>query len=141
MVSLPAGVALLTSGRRGVRLRRADAGEEKLDGGALSRLGAYLHRPAGLLSEPVDHAQPEAGAFADLLGGEERLEGAAGDLGGHAAAGIGHGDHDIIAGPRFAVDVHIGFIERGIADLDRQLAACGMASRALSTRLSSADAS
>ena len=89
----------------------------------MSRLGAYLHRPAGLLGESVNHAEAEAGAFAHLLGGEERLEGAAGDLGRHAGAGIGHGDHDVIAGPRLAVDVHIGFTERGILHLDRQLAA------------------
>ena len=89
----------------------------------MSRFGAYLHRAAGLLRKSVDHAEAEAGALADLLGGEERLEGAAGDFGGHAAAGIGHGDHDVVAGPRLAVDVDIGFTERGIAHLDRQLAA------------------
>ena len=89
----------------------------------MSRFGADLHRAAGLLGESVDHAEAEAGALAHLLGGEERLEGAAGDLGRHAGAGIGHGDHDVVAGPRLAVDVHIGFTERGIVHLDRQLAA------------------
>ena len=34
------------------------------------------HVAARLLDEAVDHAQPEAGALADVLGGEERLEGA-----------------------------------------------------------------
>ena len=51
------------------------------------------------------------------------LEGAGSDLGRHAGAGIGHGDHDVIAGPRLAVDVHIGFTERRVLHLDHKLAA------------------
>ena len=123
MVSLPVGVGLLTGGWRGARLGRCDAGEEQPDRGAVPRFGAYLHRPAGLLGKPVNHAQAETGALAHILGGEERFEGAAGDLGRHAGAGIGHGDHDVIAGPRLAVDVHIGFTERRVLHLDRKLAA------------------
>ena len=87
MVSLPAAVA------RGPTVGAAPTcgaptREEKPDRGALFRAGAYLHRAAGLLDEAIDHAQAEAGALAHLLGGEERLEGAAGDLGRHAGAGI-----------------------------------------------------
>ncbi len=78
-----------------------------------------------MLCKAVHHAQAEAGAFADLLGGEERLEGAGGHFRSHAAAGVRHGNHDIVAGPGVAVLLRIGLVERCIADLDRQLAAVG----------------
>ena len=46
----------------------------------------------GLADEAENLAEPEAGALADRLGGEERLEHALQHLGRHAAAGIGHRD-------------------------------------------------
>ena len=60
--------------------------------------------------------------------------------GGHAAAGVGHGDHDIVAGPRVAVDVaHRPRRAAHCATSTVSLPPIGMASRALSARLSSAD--
>src|SRR6478735_8731747 len=57
------------------RLRRnARARQQYAHGRALVRL-AFDHRDAaGLAREAVDLAQAEPGAFADRLGGEERIE-------------------------------------------------------------------
>ena len=46
-------------------------------------------RAARLARHAIDHRQAEAGALADLLGGEEGLERALGDLGRHSDAGVG----------------------------------------------------
>src|SRR5262249_11802124 len=43
----------------------------------------------GLLDDPVDRRQPEAGPLAHFLGGEERLEEVRPHLVGHAAARVG----------------------------------------------------
>ena len=51
-------------------------------GRALAGLAVDLDVAAGLLDEAVDHAEPEAGALALGLGGEERLEDVVDDLGG-----------------------------------------------------------
>src|SRR5262249_48455723 len=48
--------------------------------------------------EPIDHAESETTALADVLGGEERLEYARHHLGRHADAAVGDGKHDIFAG-------------------------------------------
>ena len=53
---------------------------------------------ARLLDEAVDHAQPEAGALAGRLGGEERLERALDHLRAHAGAGVADRDHDVLPG-------------------------------------------
>src|SRR3982750_998555 len=46
--------------------------------------------PARLARHAIDHRQAEAGALADLLGGEERLERPFGHLGRHAGPAIGN---------------------------------------------------
>ena len=53
--------------------------------------------PARLPDEPIDHAQPEAAAGANILGGKERLEHVVFDFVGHADAGVGDGEQDILA--------------------------------------------
>ena len=55
---------------------------------ALAGLAVAEHVAAGLLDDAVDHRQAEAGALADLLGGEERLEDLVLDLGRNAVAGV-----------------------------------------------------
>src|SRR5205085_10493504 len=67
-------------------------------GGSLSKLTINRNGPAGLLSKPVNHAQPEASALADLLGGKERFKGASADLLAHAGSRVSHGDHYVITG-------------------------------------------
>ena len=51
-----------------------------LDRRAVADLAVDLHVAAGLLDEAVDLREPEAGAVADVLGGEERLERLRSDL-------------------------------------------------------------
>ena len=56
-----------------------------------------------LFDNAIDGGQTQAGAFADFLGGEKRLEHVAQRVGIHAAAGVGHGQTDKIARPRLRV--------------------------------------
>src|SRR5262249_39362994 len=46
----------------------------ELDRGAVPLLAVDLDVPAGLLDEPVHHAEPETGSLAYVLGGEEGIE-------------------------------------------------------------------
>ncbi len=73
----------------------------------------------------MDHAQSQSGPFAGLLGGEERLEYLVADLGRHARAGVGHGDHHVGARTDIRVVLRIGFIQHHICGLQHQLAAAG----------------
>ena len=79
---------------------------------------------AGLLDEAVDLRQAEAGAFADPLGGEERLEGLADDLRRHPRAAIADEDADILPG-RDLCFAGVGLVEEDIRRLDRELATIG----------------
>ena len=54
--------------------RGVDAREVELERGAVPGLGVEPDVAAGLVDDPVDRGQPEAGALALLLGREERLE-------------------------------------------------------------------
>src|SRR3979490_2603364 len=80
----------------------------------MALLAVDLDVPGGLLDEAVDHAQPEAGALAGPLGGEERVEHLVEDAGGNADAGIAPRDQGIVA--RFDVAVHAGVI---LVEIDR----------------------
>jgi hypothetical protein len=88
-------------------------------------LAVHVDLPAGLLDEPVDHAQPEAGALAHALGREEWIEDLVADGRRNAAAGIAHCDHDIVAGRSLGMRVSVRFIERDVAGLERELSALG----------------
>ena len=55
---------------------------------------AYLDVAAGLFGKTEGLAEAKPGAFADFLGGEERLEDRVKLSGGDADAGIGHRDRD-----------------------------------------------
>src|SRR3546814_19930692 len=50
------------------------ARQPDLDPRALAQLALDIDRPARLLGEAIDHRKTEAGAFADILGGEEGFE-------------------------------------------------------------------
>src|SRR6478735_2972358 len=92
------------------------AGARSRSGGAPVALGqAYTHQRATLSRLDVDvprvtfdddaprDVQAEAGALADVLGREERLERVGLDLGGHAGPGVGDLDDDParrLVGPR-----------------------------------------
>ena len=78
---------------------------------------------AGLLDEAVDLRQAEPRAVADILGRVERLEGMGLNLLGHARAGVGDGDHDVLARHDLGLCRGIGLVEIGVGGLDGELAA------------------
>ena len=61
-----------------------------------ARLRIRIDKAAGLFDDAVDRRKAEAGAFADFLGGEERLEDLLDDVGRNAGAGIADLDEHII---------------------------------------------
>jgi hypothetical protein len=68
---------------------RVGGGQVDLEARAEVGLGVDVHAPARLRDDPVHGGQPEAGALADLLGREERLEHVLDGLAAHADAGVG----------------------------------------------------
>ena len=79
--------------------------------------------PAVLRDGPVDHRQAESGAAAAALGREERLEDVRPDVLRHARSGVGHGEHDVVAGLHAVVGLHVLFVQPDVGRLNRQLAA------------------
>ncbi len=65
---------------------------------SLARLAVDVDEAVVLLDDAVDRGQPEAGALADVLGGEERLEEVGQRLLVHAAAVVAHGQQHVLAG-------------------------------------------
>ena len=110
------GRGLVQSGR---------ARQVHLDRRAVAFLAVDLDVAARLLDEAEHHAEPEAGALADLLGGEEGIEHPLDEGGGDAGAGVAHGDHHIIARRDLAVHAGVVFVEIDVAGLERELAAIG----------------
>ena len=105
------------------------------DGGALAERARDLHGAAGLMREAIDLRQPEAGALADRLGGEERIEHLGDDVRRDADAGV--------AAPLMATysPAPTGSPAPSVDVLRRVMVTVppsGMASRALMTRLTSA---
>ena len=90
-------------GGRLLRQRRRFPGprqEQRHDGAAPRRAGDG-RRAAGLMGEAVDLAQAQAGALADVLGGEERLEHPRQHVGRNARTGVGDADGDEVARKAF----------------------------------------
>ena len=81
--------------------------------------------PARLLGEAEHHRQPEPGALARLLRGEERLEDPCEHLGRHAGAGVRHGQHHVVAGRHLGVPARVVLVQHLVGNLDRQPAAAG----------------
>src|SRR5437762_12301717 len=75
-----------------------------LDGGAVAFLAVDLDVPGRLLDEAIDHAEPEPGALAGALRGEERIEHLVEDPRGNTDAGVAHRDQRVTAVP----DVLVG---------------------------------
>ena len=89
----------------------------------MADLAVDLDVAARLLDEAVHHAQPQAGALADILGGEERLEHFFQNVRRHAAAGVAHRDHHVGARAHLRVRLRIGLVEDDVAGFERELAA------------------
>ncbi|KAF1853937.1 hypothetical protein Lal_00005148 [Lupinus albus] len=112
----------------------AVAGQIQAHHGALANLRINLHMAAGLLGEAVDHRQPQSGALADGLGGEEGIEGLFDHVRRHAGAVVRHAERHILAGmhvllPRpFMVDPAVAGLDgdpaaarHGVAGVDAEV--------------------
>ena len=100
-------------------------GKENGEGGAGAGL-AFDDDPAlMLLDNAIDGGQAQAGALADFLGGEKRLEEMAQGGVVHAAAGVGDAQADEMAGAGFGIDhAGDGFEDAG-SGADGQASAVG----------------
>ena len=78
-----------------------------------------------MLDNPKHGRKSEAGALAQLLGREERLEDARLDLSIHASACIAHGHHHIGAGPRWQVGLRVLLVKNDVGSFDGEVPACG----------------
>src|SRR5262249_43184995 len=94
-------------------------GSERLIVGSCSSSPAKFALGPRLLDETIDHAEPEAGAFADALGREERIEDLVADSGVNAAAGIAHRDHHVVPGSDLAIRAAGRFVEHDVAGFQR----------------------
>ena len=92
---------------------------------------------AALTGESVDLAQAQAGALADLLGGEEGFKHPRDDLGRHAHAIVRDGDADIVAGgeiehlaglegAREGLHRDAALVREGVAGVDDQVQESGL---------------
>ena len=102
-------------------------GERDGEGGTDGRRAAHIEGPAVGLDDRIAHAQPETGAHAGGLGGEERLEDVREDLRRHAGAGVGHID-DHSRGPLMT--------RRAVPTVSTRVAERCIAYSAFTTRLS-----
>src|SRR4030095_14440406 len=82
-----------------------------LDGGPEPDLAVDADVTAGLLDETIHHAQPEARALADLLGGEERIERPRQYLRRHSGSGIADHQRDVSSGRDLASLPADGLVE------------------------------
>ena len=80
------------------RRGRLDMGQQHANDRALAFPALDPNGAAGLTGDAVDLGEAEAGALAERLGREKGFGCARGDLGGHAGAGVGDRDADIVAG-------------------------------------------
>src|SRR3546814_21056497 len=71
------------------------ARQPDLDPRTLAQLALDIDRPARLLGEALDHRKTEAGAFADILGGEDGFEHLLQYFGRDAAAAVGDREQHI----------------------------------------------
>ena len=109
---------VVVTGARGGGKRRQIA----VEGAALAGLARDLDVTAALLDDPVGAREPQAGALADALRREERLEDPVGHSRCHPATRVLDGEDDVRAGREIA---EIVGEDLGVASPDRQRAAVG----------------
>src|ERR1700736_2687294 len=85
------------------------------------RLTVHPDEPVALLHDAVDHGEPQAGAAANLLRGEERLEDLEPRRLLHADAGIAHREQRVLARYQWPVRLGVLLVERHLLRLDGQL--------------------
>src|SRR5258706_8742353 len=134
------GFAATANGQPGrgffrLRFPRADVGDIDAKSGALADLAFDFNPALVLFDNAVNGGKAEAGALADVLGGEERLEDAGDVFLRDAAAGVGFADADEGADAGFGMKLDMGFVQfhhgnadaelpaarHGVAGIDRQI--------------------
>ena len=78
---------------------------------------------ARLFDKPVDHAEPKASAFANLLRGKEGLEYLLQMFRYDATSGVGHHYQYILSGLKTWLARHVVIVQRSVGYLDRERAA------------------
>ena len=78
-------------------------GQVDLEGRPLPRLAVHVDEAVVLFDDAVNRRQPQAGALADFLGGEEGLEELCQRLFVHAAAVVADRQQDVPPGSRTLV--------------------------------------
>ena len=81
-----------------------------------------------MLDDAVDGSEAQSGAFAALLGGEERLEDARRNVLGDAESGVADGQHDVVAGRHgcvFVFDEDVAGFEQKLASARHGVAGVG----------------
>src|SRR5215475_695466 len=74
-----------------------DTGQIDHEGGPIAYPTLYCDRSPVLGHNPMDHGQPDAGAFAGRFGRKKRVVDALHDVGGHALPRVPHGQPDMWA--------------------------------------------
>src|SRR5262249_57329700 len=97
-VAFGARLALRARRLRALHGRGTAARQIERDGGALPDPALHVDHAPRLVGEAIDLAQAEAGALANLLGGEEWVEDLLDHLRRNADAGVAQRDLDVIAG-------------------------------------------
>ena len=77
------------------------------------------------LDDAGDGGKPEAGALADVLGGEERVENLVDDVLRNAAAAVGYLQHDVRPDGRAGGYARVVFVDVEILGAKAELAAIG----------------
>ncbi|MNP09011.1 hypothetical protein D3C76_1011000 [compost metagenome] len=81
--------------------------------------------PTRLLAETIDHRQTQAGALADGLGGEERVEGPVDGALRHTAAIVGDAQYHIVAWREITVGLGEIGIQVAVRGLHQQFSTIG----------------
>ena len=95
------------------------------EGSADIDLAIDVQEATMLANDAVDGGEAQAGAFADILGGEEGLEDAIEGGRVHSGSGVGDGEHGVAAGLGMLVSRKVDLIERNFSGFDDEAAAFG----------------
>jgi len=85
--------------------------------------GVDMDEATALLDDAVDSGETEAGAFAGLLGGEERFEDAGLGGGVHAVTGVGNGEENVVSEFHGSMKVGVGVVDEEVLGFDGEPAA------------------
>src|SRR5208282_4260286 len=110
-------------------------GEIDVEGRSLSKLAAGSDPTTSLFDYSVDDGQAQAGSFAGFLGGEKGLKNVGLNLAAHSNTSVADCEDYIFARRDLGMASGKGFVKFDVSGPDGQLAAWGMASRALTARL------